>query len=364
MDAHDLHLEIDYPNEKAGWIHCFLTFDGLTHRFDASSSLPPFQKLLDFLRSIVLQRLPAWFYWDEEGYGAYFEAWPIADTDGDSPDFHLRVIHEDRDYHWIGEGEERKALVNTYNVLWVDADLGREAVVEVLLAPLRDFILYSQQPHNWEVALADLQAFEQLRVQGIPPRSEPTGARPFDLIIKRWQDEDDQYGTQYFELRMWDMRVMGWNLDDTDAFWPLWFELLEHALTGRPFEMVCIDTFGLRINRGFVADGAESPAGDDPDWSTSIVILPLDHQDAPSRPSMRRVRMKIFETDDRYTDFLRVDEIVDAVLLARMFLKEFEHLLADGYKPYPDEEGNLFDLRQLPVAHLKETLARQDGELK
>ena len=122
--------------------------------------MPPFHDLLDFLRSIILQRLPAWFFWDEEGYGPFFEAWPLDEPDDDNcPDFHLRIIHTTHEYHWIGEGDDRRALINSYLVMLVDADLNREAVVDVFLEALRDFVLYSKQPDEWEISMADLLCF-------------------------------------------------------------------------------------------------------------------------------------------------------------------------------------------------------------
>ena len=310
---------------------------------------------------LSLQRLPVCFYWDEEGFGVYFEAWPLGDPAGDSPDFHLRIIHEEHEYHWIGEGEDRQALLTTYNMLWVDADLNRETVVEVLLAPVRDFVLYSQQLDNWDISLPDLHAFDQLRARRIPPRSDITHIEPVDLIITRWQDEEEQRGSQYFELRLWDMRVMGWNLDDTDDFWPLWFELLEHALSGRSYEMMFIDIFSMRIIREFESHDTAHQAEVSPDYSARIVTNPLESNASESGVKTRRIRLQIFETDHRYPDFLRVDEIFDAGQLARAFIKEFEDLLAEGYQPYLDEEGQFFDLRQLPLEHLKETLERSVG---
>ena len=148
---------------------------------------------------------------------------------------------------------------------------------------------------------------------------------------------------------MWDMSLMHWNLDDTDAFWSMWFELLEHALSGQPYEMSFINMFFLRIDRKWAADGSANPGQDGPVWSTRMLAVPLDHP--------RHFRLKIFETNYRYSDFLRVDEVVDGLQLAGVFLKEFEDLLSEGYQPYADEDGHVFDLRELPVERLKEKLS-------
>jgi hypothetical protein len=45
-DAGDFSLEIDYRHESAGWIDCYLTFDGLCHLIYASDVLPPFKSWL------------------------------------------------------------------------------------------------------------------------------------------------------------------------------------------------------------------------------------------------------------------------------------------------------------------------------
>ena len=317
---------------------------------DASGAMPPFHNLLDFLRSITLQRLPAWFFWNEEGFGPYFEAWPLDEfPNSNCPDFHLRIIHEANDFHWIGEDEDRRALVNSYRVLWVDADFDREAVVDVFLEALRDFVLYSKRPDDWEICLSDLLAFEHLRTRKIPHRFEITHAEPVDLIISRWQDEEEQRGSQHLELRMWDMQLTSWRLDDTDAFWPQWFALLEHGLNQRPYEMTFIDMFLRRLNREFVADGSTKPDEVGPDRSTRILATPLNYS--------RHFRLQIFETDYQYSNFLKVDEVIDALQLTSVFLKEFEDLLNEGYQPYPDEDGLFYDLRELPVGRLKEKIS-------
>ena len=90
----------------------------------------------------------------------------------------------------------------------------------MFLSALRDFVLYSKHPDEWEISLPDLLAFEHLRARNISLRSDVTQAEPVDLILSRWQDDEEQRGSQHLELRMWDLFLMSWNLDDTDAFWP------------------------------------------------------------------------------------------------------------------------------------------------
>lgn len=350
MDARDLNLLIDYPDEAYGWIHCYLTFDAATHPFLASQVMPPFQNLLNFLRALTLQRLPAQFFWDEEGKGPYFEAWPLA---GESPasgclDFHLRVIHVTNSFHPIGEGEEQRTLIDTYHTLCVDADLNREAVVDVFLAALRDFALYSPHPEEWGITLADLQAFERLRQRPIPARWQIDQAGTVDLLITRQQDDEDQTGGQSMQLSMWEMCYQFGYLDDSDAFWPHWIALLEHALDGKPYEFSILNMIVHRLNRDMVAQGIFSLEEVGPDYSTRLAAAPLDHP--------RHFRLQIFETDHRYTDYLCFDEVIDRFQLVEVFLREFDALLRADYRPYPDEDGQTFDLRQLPTQRLRETL--------
>jgi hypothetical protein len=137
-------------------------------------------------------------------------------------------------------------------------------------------------------------------------------------------------------------------LDDTDVFWPKWYDLLEHVLTGQSYEMTFMDSDILRSRRDMVAEGTMDPAEAGPIPYTNIIATTLNHQ--------RHFRLQIFETDDRYTDFLIVDEVIDAYQLAGVFLKEFEKLL-EGYHPYQDFDGQIFDLRTLPVERLQERLS-------
>ncbi len=352
MTPHKLRLEIDHLHEKHGWMDCYLTFDESSYHIDASGAMPPFQDLLDFLRAITLQRLPAWFFWDEEGRGPYFEAWPLANPpDSDCPDFLLRIIYAANDIHWTGEeGDEgRKCLMNQYKVLWVDSAFNRETIVNVFLESMRDFVLYAKDPDHWRIHLSDLLVFENLRARNIPPRCDITRAEPLVLIISRNQDEENQYGSQHLELHMWDMMLGYWRLDDTDAFWPQWFDLLENALNQQPYEMTFIDMFIRRLQRDSVAHGWTIPDEVGPDRSTRILAVPLNHP--------RHFRLQIFETDYQYTNFLKVDEVIDIFQLVSVFLKEFEGLLNQGYQPYPDEDGLLYDLRQLPVERLKKRIS-------
>jgi hypothetical protein len=106
--------------------------------------------------------------------------------------------------------------------------------------------------------------------------------------------------------------------------------------------------FLLKIMHNMVADGMMHPNEAGPIPCTKIVATPLNYQ--------CHFRLQILETDDRYTDFLKVDEVIDACQLAGVFLNEFEKLL-EGYHPYPDDDGQVFDLRTLPVERLKERLA-------
>jgi hypothetical protein len=349
MNNQTLRLFIDHAKEEAGWIPCYLTFNDLTHTLYASGTFPPFKNLLDFLRSLTLNRLPARLFWDEEGQGPHFEAWPLVDSQGcESTEFHLRILHESHDFHWTGEGEDMRAQVNSYQVLWVDADFNREMVVDAFLSAIRHFILYSQQPEDWEISLSDLLAFERLRARDSAPRSDITHAEPMEMIITRWQDDEDQSGAQLVELGMWDMRLIHWRLDDTDAFWPEWFDLLEHMLTGQTHEITFIDTLLVRIMREMEETDSKIPNEKGPDPYTRITATQLSYQ--------RHFRLQIFENDDRYSNYLTVDEVIDAYQLAGMWLKEFEKLLK-GYRPYPDQDGQVFDLRTLPVERLMERLA-------
>jgi hypothetical protein len=163
MSSPYLYFQIDHSSENAGWICCYLTCDGMTHHIDASGAFPPFRDLLNFLRSIALNRLPAWFFWDQEGQGLYFDAWPAEKSKpGDEDIFHLRVINDVVNFKMTQEGDEFSSTIDSYQVMLVDANFKRQVVVDVFLEALRNFALYSQNPDEWDFCLADLTAFEQL----------------------------------------------------------------------------------------------------------------------------------------------------------------------------------------------------------
>jgi hypothetical protein len=349
MSSPYLYFQIDHSSENAGWICCYLTCDGMTHHIDASGAFPPFRDLLNFLRSIALNRLPAWFFWDQEGQGLYFDAWPAEKSKpGDEDIFHLRVINDVVNFKMTQEGDEFSSTIDSYQVMLVDANFKRQVVVDVFLEALRNFALYSQNPDEWDFCLADLTAFEQLCARNVPSRQDITHAEPVDITISRCQDDEAHNGNQSFELYIFGMKIMLWVLEDTDLFWAEWLALLEHMLDGQPYQMDYVDARTTKIYYEMIEDRLDPSAQDNVEWRTRICAEPLNYP--------RHFRLKIYETNANYRDFLKFDEVVDPIQLARAFMDTFDSMLNDGYRAYLDNNNQVFDLRLLPIDRLKRKL--------
>ena len=324
-DAADLHLEIDYRHESAGWINCYLTFDGLTHKLWASDVFPPFIQLARFIRALAANRLPYYFYWDEEGHGALFEAWPVGE---DSANFCFKV-HFDR-----GDCTQ------------IEAELDRQAVIEVILAALRDFALYAGPPSrgSWQLDLADVVALEEFRQRLIPPRSEVRLAEPTRFSLRRYQLDSPW---QWLDLELWGIPLVAMSLPDSHPMWPRWFEFLEDILLGRfPAEVYSHNLTIESCHQEMVANG-ELPASElELPWGCTLRALAVEN---PSH-----FRLVVTETDGRYRDFLLIDEVQDRRRFVEDFCAEFERMLGEDYQVVaPDNDGMVFDLRTLPLERLK-----------
>lgn len=328
--ARDFNLEIDYRNEDAGWMFCYLTFDGLCHRLWASDVFPPFIQLTHFMRALLANRLPYRFYWEEEGFGADFEAWPVGE---DSENFHLKVYHDKDD------------------ATWVDAELDRKAVVEVLLAALRDYALYCGPASrgDWEFSLADVIAFEQFQQRVIPPRSDIHAAEPVQMTLRR--DRYTQSACQWLDMQVWGIPLVTMVLPDSHPMWPQWFDWLEKILLGQfPAEVNFRNLTIEQLHRDMIARGDLPATAEEQPWGYTLRAGSVDHA--------RHFRLAVTEADNKYRAFLQIDEVQDRRAFVSAFCAEFERMLEEEYQPLPDDGGAFCDLRRLPLEHLKTLLAR------
>jgi hypothetical protein len=331
--ARDFNLEIDYRHEDTGWLNCYLTFDGITHKLWASDVFPPFIQLIHWMRALTANRLPYRFYWNEEGHGANFEAWPLTD---DSPNFHLK-IHSDRD-----------------ETTWVDAELDRKAVVDVLLAALRDYALYSGPPSRggWDFSLADIIGFEKFQQRVIPPRSDVDSAEPIRLTLRR--ANQFELACQWLDLEVWGIPVVTMVLPDTHPMWPRWFEWLESILLGHlPAEVHFLNLTIQDLHRDMAARGELSESLAAQPWGNTLCARAVD------QPG--HFRLVITNADDEYRDLLLVDEVQDRRAFVSAFCAEFERMLTEEYQVLPGDDGAIFDLHSLPLERIKTLLARGEN---
>lgn len=326
-----IEFEIDYPHEHAGWIDCFLTFDGNRHKLWASDVFPPFMPLVYFLKAILIQRLPHKFYWDEEGKGAKFEVWPVAP---DSPVFRLRVKH-DRD--------ERP---------WIEEEFNRVAVVQMFLPVLREFAAHQQPTRgDWQIRPEDVDDLEAFLTRSIPPRTEISVAQPLHFSFSR--SEHFELPAQWLTWTTWDMPMLTWMLTDTDPFWQDWFAILEKIATGQPAEFIWENRASNEFTRELVESG-ELPFEElEPAWHMKVRAEPLPHPN--------RFRLTITDTDSWYSDFPLLDEILDRRQMVQAFCETFEQFLEKDYQVFAEEDGRVFDLRTLPLDRIKTLLQEKEN---
>lgn len=327
METCPIEFEIDYANESAGWIDCYLTIAGQRYRLSASDVFPPFLSMLRWLRAIHAQRMPHRFYWDEEGKGALFEARPIVE---DSPDFHLRIKH------------------NTEDQPWIEADISRQQVITTFFSALKDFALHAGPPSrgDWHLMLADIASFEQFQARLIPPRSDLSRAEPVSFTIDRPENAPSPF--QWMALWIWDIPLIEWMLDDFDPFWGIWFDFLDKIADGRlPAKAEYTDTRMIQL---LIDLAEEEPGGDSPvcHCGHSIYADPLPD------PHLFRLRFLAHGPDEQ--NFLALDEILDRRQFVGGFCRSFENFLSNSYKLSATEEGQSFDLRSLPLGELKSLL--------
>lgn len=326
----DLKLEIDYPNEKAGWIHCYLTFNGERHHLWASGAFSPFPQIMEFLRSLLTQRLPSKFFWDEEGVGAHFEAWSIAP---DNPMFRFRVVYDQTE-------------------TWVDAELDRQEVITEFLETLRDFAKHvCPSRGDWHLNLSDIQAFDELRKQEIALRTNITAAEAIRFKLQRAKDLMIPVQWMYFWVTDLTPQIVC-VLKDTDQFWLNWFELLEKVMLGQlPAEVKYVNIDWLKMVQEQIATGEITSVEPDRQFGMVFRAEPLSHPG--------HFRFIVRETDFDYEDFLLVDEVLRVPQFVSEFYNVFEDFLETSYQMIQADDGSQFDLRTLPLDSLRALLKKR-----
>jgi hypothetical protein len=256
------------------------------------------------MRALTANRLPYRFYWDEEGHGAKFQAWPVAD---ESPNFRLKIDYDKDD------------------TTWADAELDRKAVVEVLLAVLRDFALYSGPPSRgaWDFSLADIIAFEKFQERVIPLRSDSAAAEPVRMTLRR--SRNYEMACQWLDIEVWGIPLVTMVLPDSHPMWPEWFAWLEKILLGQfPAEVHFLNLTIENIIREMVARGELPDSELDRSWGFTFRATAVDHPG--------HFRLVITNADNDYRDFLQIDEVQDRRTFVSDFCTEFERMLVEEYQ--------------------------------
>jgi hypothetical protein len=340
--AGDLKLEIDYQNENLGWIHCHLTFNGVRRHLYASNVFSPFPELLIFLRAIHTQRLPHDFLWDEEGRGAKFEALPAA---ADDRRFHLRIAYE------FGSGET-----------WVDAELDRQAVIDVFSAPLSAFVRHASPAvqEEWGCTAATMESFYHLLSQPVAPRSRAVGLQDYFIAITAAGGDHlpIPLPLEFFQLNVYGIPKFILPLNDRQIFWPYWFSWMEKIILGKlpaKFKFQIQDlTFDMPEDEAGLAPEQPVPdpgdvAPDEDEFFQYFTVIASPVEDACL------FHLSITYTNPSAADAPMIDETFDRHGFASAFCEEFERFLRDEYKFYGPPYSS-FDLNNLPIDRLKSLL--------
>lgn len=314
-------LQITNGSFLTGWVACFLEFAGRRYALRASDVFPPFHDVLLFLRAIATQRLPYWFFWDEEGVGTTFEALAVGN---DSPSVHLRICHSDHDAPWI------------------DADVDRHTLVTYWLEELERFAARHglRTKSLWGVDVRTLRDIRDLLIRPIPPRSTLTVAGQGFFAFRRWPRPG-------YIVQM-DLSILGFmvtlGLEDGDPFWDDWMHWLGHVAQPAGDGIIRWVNEDMReIHAQLV--GTPLPAL--PEYHTIIECLPLDEP--------KHFRLRWIENSPNAGDVAMVDEVLDRRQFVVAFCEAFGSFLRDGYGlPRPGRRYPAWrDLRSLPIAQMR-----------
>ncbi len=315
-----VHLEIHFEGERAGWISCALVEGSRRLPLAASDVFPPFGDVLAFLRAIATRRLPYVFYWDVEGKGATFEARPVP---ANASACWLHIQHDQQTWPWF------------------NAEISREAMVLSWATPLRAFV--QQRPERaesaWDLTALALAEFDAVLDHPVPTRESDLIAGSVDFSIWRWEE--------WVEL---DVAILGFrarvNAAESDRLWPALFDFMGHIAGGRlPATLRWPHQRHMDTIRSLLEDHPDAVDLEVPDLYTTIVAEPLLMHDC--------CRLRCLKTDAQRTDFPVLDEIVDRRQCVLAFCRTFQDFLGPDYAPLPDAQGQMQDLRGLPLAALR-----------
>ncbi len=291
QNSHQLGFEIDYANEDAGWMNCFILIDDQRHHLDATNVFPPFLGLLRFVKAIAAQQFPYTFSWDEEGPTAKFEASSIAPG---HPNFRLAIKH-------MGE-------------TWLDGDVSREHRIQTTLSVLDDFTLNCDTAERgWGIsrfALADVKRF-----------IDNPKALPYVHFVL---EDGSRFEDVLLEVRMalWigDKAREYRSILDTSVFWSGWFAFLEKIAHGQfPAEFTFLND---SVKRSLLARFIGENAFPVEDLCRNITFRVVS-MDVP-----QNFQLTLTQINNEGRDYLAISDVLEVNQFLSSFYKTFEKFFA------------------------------------
>jgi hypothetical protein len=280
------------------------------------------------VQAITFKRLPHKFFWDEEGTGAFFEAWDVP-----SDDSKVRLyIHHDSTGKWI------------------DAELDRQVVIDTFMTPLSEFGKRLGLPTrgDWHLSIFELNGFEQLKKRGVAPRSDVTSALPIRFLMQGGNAIEHPVTWMYCQVFDLDSPAICM-INDTDPFWTDWFDFLEKIVRGNfPAEIANVNSDWVKEIKKEILEGDITGVNVDRPFGKILLAFPVAHPG--------HFRFQILETDLGHLHFPIIDEVLNQRQFVAEFCNVFEDFLETQYRVFADENGEVFDLRTLPLDRLKALL--------
>jgi len=307
-------LQIDPLSSDSGWMHCWLVVDGQSHYLDATNVFPPFGDVLAFAQAIAANHLPYEFFWDEEGHGAKFQAFPV---EPEGLRFRLHIEHD---------GE-----------IVVDAEFARMQIARGLLESLRRVALDCPGAESeWDLPYFLIENFERGLTQGFA-----TGAGAVSIPHFVFNHYRGYGGGEAPCFAIWvDYHLaLFMAMDDIAEHWYAWFDLLEKIRRDDlPAEIIFKRTteenpglfswFGIDVVFHFHADTSITPGH----FRLNIIA---------QHPNLEpKVNQTILEA------------LFDHHQFVSAFAQTFKQFLETDYLAFLKGGENRFDLRILPLDRL------------
>jgi len=311
-------LEIDPLSARNGWMNCWLVVDGQRQHLAATSVFPPFSDLLRFARALAFNQLPYEFYWDEEGYGANFQALPGA---SDCANFRLQVNHDG-------------------NVI-VDAEFDRQQIARGLLEVLRKVALDCPGAESeWEIPYFLIEDFEEDLARGHFTNPAETPDRRARFVFSHFGGYG---GMQHPAFKLWvgSSYLMFMDMEDNAGHWQAWFTLLENLRNGDlPVEQVVTHY--------------QNSEGEDPIWLPWYRTSTTYRLDTTTDENLFRLMIAgTFPEPLPLRQSILIDLVLDRQQFVESFVQAFQEFLRTNYLAFLNSGECDFDLRSLPLDKLQ-----------